>query len=86
MTNRHRQKFILRLLVGLGLVSGGILVIIYTSFLKDKQQEWYVWAGAAIVLFNGGLLFLGSAMIHKVKADLIRKQKQKDQHKKYEFE
>jgi hypothetical protein len=88
MTNRHRQKYILRLLVGLGLVSGGILVLIYTSFLdsKERQQEWFIWASAAILLINGGLLFLGSSVVHKVKSDLIRKQKQKDQSKKYEFE
>lgn len=86
MTNRHRQKYITRLLVGLGLTSGGILVILYTSFLKDKQQEWFVWAGASIALVNGGLLLLGSAIVHKVKSDLIRKQKQKEQTKKYEFE
>jgi cytochrome c biogenesis protein CcdA len=88
MTNKHRQKYILRLLVGLGLVSGGILVLIYTSFLdsKQRQQEWFIWAAAAILLINGGLVFLGSSVVHKVKSDLIRKQKQKDQSKKYEFE
>jgi hypothetical protein len=86
MTNRHRQKYIVRLLAGLGLVSSGILVIIYTSFLKEREQEWYIWAGAAIILINTGLYLLGNAFIHKIKADLIRKQKQKDQHKKYEFE
>jgi hypothetical protein len=88
MTNRHKQKYILRLLVGLGLVSCGILVIIYTTFLdsKQRQDEWFIWAAAAILLINSGLVFLGSAVVHKVKADLIRKQKQKDQSKKYEFE
>ena len=88
MTNKHRQKYLIRLLVGVGLVSGGILVIIYTSFLesKDRQGEWYIWAAAAMTLVNGGLLILGSAFVHKVKSDLIRKQKLKDQAKKYEFE
>jgi high-affinity Fe2+/Pb2+ permease len=76
------------MLVGLGLVTGGILVMIYISFLdsKQRQQEWFIWASAVILLINGGLLFLGSSVVHKVKSDLIRKQKQKDQHKKYEFE
>jgi len=88
MTNRHRQKYILQLLVGMGLISGGILVIIYTSFLEsqDRQGEWYIWAGAAMALINSGLYILGNAFVHKVKSDLIRKQKQKDQAKKYEFE
>jgi peptidoglycan/LPS O-acetylase OafA/YrhL len=86
MTNRHREKYLIRLLAGLGLISGGILVIIYTSFLKNRQQEWYIWGAIAIIVVNSGLVLLGSAFVHKVKADLIRKQKQKDQTKKYEFE
>ena len=86
MTNRHRQKFIIRLLVGLGLISGGILVILYISRLNEVQEEWYIWAAVAIALINSGLFLLGSAFVHKVKSDLIRKQKQKDQQKKYEFE
>jgi hypothetical protein len=86
MTNRHRQKFIIRLLVGLGLISGGILVILYITRLNEVQEEWYIWAAAAIALINSGLFLLGSAFVHKVKSDLIRKQKLKDQHKKYEFE
>jgi hypothetical protein len=86
MTNRHRTKYISRLLMGLGLVTGGVLVICYISLVKSRPNEWYVWVFAATMLFNGGLLCLGSAVIHKVKSDLIRKQKLKDQNKKYEFE
>jgi hypothetical protein len=86
MTNRHRQKYIIRLLVGLGLFSGGILVILYITRLHDVQEEWYIWAAAAMSLINSGLFILGSAFVHKVKSDLIRKQKIKDQQKKYEFE
>ncbi|MBC7947596.1 MAG: hypothetical protein H7Y42_06930 [Chitinophagaceae bacterium] len=86
MTNRHRQKYISRMLIGFGFITPGILSICYISVLKSKPEEWYLWAAAAIVLINGGLLCLGSAVIHKVKSDLIRKQRQKDQNKKYEFE
>ena len=86
VTNKHRQKYLVSLLSGLGLVSGGILVIIYASFLKDRKDEWYIWGAVAIMLVNSGLFLLGIAFVHKVKADLIRKQKQKDLHKKYEFE
>lgn len=88
MTNRHRQKYIIQLLVGMGLISGAVLVIIYTSFLEsqERQGEWYIWAASAMLLVNGGLFVLGNAFVHKVKSDLIRKQKQKDSQKKYEFE
>lgn len=86
MTNRHRQKYITRLLIGLAFTTGGIVAISYLTFVKSKQEEWYLWTLAAIALINGGLICLGSAVVHKVKSDLIRKQKQKDQQKKYEFE
>ena len=85
-TNKHREKYVTQLLAGLALVSGGILVIFYVSFLKNKTQEWYVWAAVSLILINTGLYLLGNAFVHKVKADLIRRQKQKDQTKKYEFE
>lgn len=86
MSNSHRQKYITRLLMGLGFVTGGVLVLAYISLVKSRPNEWYVWVFAATVLINGGLLCLGSAVIHKVKSDLIRRQKQKDQNKKYDFE
>ena len=86
VTNRHRQKYLVSLLSGLGLVSGGILVIIYASFLKDRRDEWYLWGAVAIIFVNSGLFLLGNAFVHKVKADLRRRERQKDQHKKYEFE
>lgn len=86
MTNKHRQKYISRLLIGLGLVTVGILCIFYMTFLRNSQEEWYLWAFAVVILVNGGLLSLGSAVVHKVKSDLIRKQRHKEQQKKYEFE
>lgn len=88
MTNRHRQKYILRLLAGLGLVSGAILIILYITRLdkSEGQTEWMLWSVAALSLINSGLVLLGSAFVHKVKSDLIRKQKAREQHKKYDFE
>jgi uncharacterized membrane protein len=82
----HKKKFIINLLIGFVLITGGLLVISYLPFLKTQSEEWYLVTFAIIILINGGLLFLGSALVHKVKADLIRRQKLKDQNKKYEFE
>jgi hypothetical protein len=86
MTNRHRQKYISRLLIGLAIFTCGMMIAYYLALTNSRPDEWYVWVFASIMLINGGLLCLGSAIIHKVKSDLIRKQKQKDQTKKYEFE
>lgn len=82
----HKKKFIINLLIGFVLITGGLLVISYIPFLKAQSEEWYLVTFSIIILINGGLLFLGSALVHKVKADLIRRQKLKDQNKKYEFE
>jgi hypothetical protein len=82
----HKKKFIINLLIGFALITGGLLVISYIPFLKAQSEEWYLVTFSIIILINGGLLFLGSALVHKVKSDLIRRQKQKDQSKKYEFE
>jgi len=45
-------------------------------------MDWIFWALISAVTINAGLLFLGSALIHKVKADLIRRQKQKNDMRK----
>jgi uncharacterized membrane protein HdeD (DUF308 family) len=86
MASNHRKKFITNLIIGFVLITGGLFVIAYTASLKKQAEEWYLVAFGIIILINGGLLFLGSALVHKVKADLIRRQRQKDQSKKYEFE
>ena len=89
MTNRHRQKYITRLLIGLAFFSCGMMIVYYLALTNSRPDEWYLWVFGSIMLINGGVLLLGSAVIHKVKSDLIRKQKSKDQSsssKKYEFE
>jgi hypothetical protein len=86
MTNNHRQKYISRLLIGLALVTVSILIVFYIAIIRNSQEEWYLWAFAAVVLMNGGLLCLGSSVVHKVKSDFIRKQRHKEREKKYEFE
>ena len=86
MPNNHRQKYISRLLIGLALFNVGTLIVFYMFFFKPSQEQLLLFGAAALILLNVGLLGVGSAIVHKVKSDLIRKQKQKDQHKKYEFE
>lgn len=77
MTNKHEKKFVINMLIGFILTTGGISAIIYSSFTDEHKLDWMFWAGISAVAINAGLLFLGSALIHKVKADLIRRQKQK---------
>jgi len=77
MTNKHEKKFLINMLIGFLLTTVGISCIIYASFTDERHTDWTFWALISVVTINAGLLFLGSSLIHKVKADLIRRQKQK---------
>lgn len=70
------------MLIGFALTTGGISSVIYASFTDEHKNDWIFWAAISAVAINAGLLFLGSALIHKVKADLIRRQKQKSKTEK----
>lgn len=77
MSKKHEKKYTSNLLVGLILTTAGIAIIIYVALADKLEFDWIVWAIIAAVVINGGLLFLGSALVHKVKADLTRRQKHK---------
>jgi hypothetical protein len=83
MSNTHREKYISKLLVGICFVTAGIFVILYACFEKGQKTDWYFWGVIAAVVVNAGILLMGSAFVHKVKSDLIRRQKQREQHKTF---
>lgn len=59
---------------GFLIISVGIWVITYSTSSRP-HEEWRVWTTVAIVVLNLGLAILGSAFVHKVKSDLIRKER-----------
>ncbi len=77
MSNKHEKKFLINMMIGFILTTSGISSIIYSAFTDEHKMDWIFWAAISAVAINAGLLFLGSALIHKVKADLIRRQRQK---------
>jgi len=77
MSNKHEKKFIINMLIGFLLTTTGISSIIYSTYIDEHKIDWFLWAAIPVVTINAGLIFLGSAFIHKVKADLIRRQRQK---------
>jgi len=77
MSNSHEKKFVINILIGLVFTTLGVSSIIYACFTKENQNDWIFWATIPVILINTGLLFIGSAVVHKVKADLIRRQRQK---------
>jgi membrane protease YdiL (CAAX protease family) len=74
MANRHFKKWIWQFPLGLLLVSAGITVIVY-SIQHRPGEEWKIWTAIAIVILDVGLAFLGSSLIHKIKSDLIRRER-----------
>lgn len=83
MPNNHREKYISKLLIGFTLVIAGIFSILYSCFEKTQVSDWYFWGIIASILICTGLYFLLSSFVHKVKTDLIKKQK-KDRQKRIE--
>lgn len=77
MNKKHEKKYTTYMLIGFLLTTIGISIIIYIALTDDPKFDWIFWAIISAFVINTGLLFLGSALVHKVKADLSRRQKQK---------
>ena len=72
MANKHFNRWLLKMPLGFLFVAAGIAAIIYPVY-KRPDEDWMIWGGISIGAFIIGLLFLGSAYIHKVKSDLIKR-------------
>jgi len=72
MANKHFNRWLLKMPLGFLFVAAGIAAIIYPVY-KRPDEDWMIWGGISIAAFIIGLLFLGSAYIHKVKSDLIKR-------------
>jgi len=83
MSNSHQEKYISKLLFGFAFVIGGIMTILYAAFERTKDDDWYLWGIVASLLIITGLFFLLNAFVHKIKSDLIKKQRSKEQHKTF---
>ncbi|HVT83687.1 MAG TPA: hypothetical protein VHD35_00725 [Chitinophagaceae bacterium] len=81
MRSKHYDKFVRNLLQGFVFLTVGIFLIFYSNLAGIQKENWYLWAAVIAVVVNIGLFFLGSAFVHKVKADFIRRQK----HRKEEY-
>ena len=77
MSINRQRRFIINLLLGLIFTSTGICSILYACFTIQEEKDWIIWAIISVITLNAGLLFLGSSVINKVKADLIRRQRQR---------
>ena len=77
MSSKRERKFIINMIIGLMFTTTGICSILYACLTIQNEKDWVIWAIISVVTFNAGLLFLGSSIVHKIKADLIRRQRQR---------
>ena len=63
--------------MGFILIDAGILLIMYSAN-KRASDEWLMWGIISSTIITSGLAVLGNAYIHKVKSDLMRKQKSRE--------
>jgi divalent metal cation (Fe/Co/Zn/Cd) transporter len=87
MRSKHYEKYLRNLLEGIIFLTVGIFLIFYSAMTGVQKKDWYLWAAGIAVVINTGIFFLGTAFVHKVKADIIRKQRhQKEEYQEYTLE
>lgn len=62
--------------MGFFFLSVGILVIMYSAN-KRASEEWLIWGIISMTIINAGIALLGNAYVHKVKSDMIQRNKAK---------
>ena len=78
MSNYHFEKWLYKTILGCLLIAGGILFMYYalTHFGRDN----WVWYGSSCTAgVTIGAYLLSSGATNKVKSDIIKKQKMKQQ-------
>ncbi|MBL0271167.1 MAG: hypothetical protein IPP99_21420 [Chitinophagaceae bacterium] len=72
----HEDKFISKLLFGFGAIIAAVMLTLFVCAERiPKKDEWYWWGMAIAAILCTGIFLVASALIHKMKSDMIRKQK-----------
>lgn len=79
MSNSHYEKWVLKIPIGFLLVAGGIFFMYYSLTLPDAKENWITFGFVSAISVALGVILLSSAAINKMKSDLIKKQKIKQQ-------
>ena len=77
MSNYHFEKWLYKTILGFILVAGGIFFMYYA--LTHLRGNWIVYASICSGAVGVGTYFLSGAAVNKVKSDIIKKQKMKQQ-------
>ena len=78
MGNYHFEKWLYKTVSGFLLLIGGIFFMYY-SLSHFMRKDWILYGLICSVGIGIGVYLLSSAAINKVKSDLIKKQKVKQQ-------
>jgi len=78
MGNHHFERWISKTVIGFLLVAGGIFFMYY-SLSHFMRKEWIRYGLICSIGIGIGVYLLSSGAVNKVKSDLIKKQKVKQQ-------
>jgi len=78
MSNYHFEKWLYKTILGFLLIAGGIFFMYYslTHFYRDN---WIMYGLICSLGIGLGAYLLSSAAVNRVKSDIIKKQKLKQQ-------
>ena len=75
MSNNHYEKWLLKTPAGVFFIAGGVFFMYYSITQLEWKERWALYGLISAVAVTAGVLLLCSASIHKMKSDLIRKKK-----------
>jgi len=78
MSNYHFERWLYKTVLGFLLVAGGIFFMYY-SLSHFIRANWILHSTICSVGISTGVFLLSSGAINKVKSDMIKKQKVKQQ-------
>lgn len=78
MSNYHFERWLYKTVLGFLLVAGGIFFMYY-SLSHFMRKDWILYGSICSVGIGIGVYLLSSGAINKVKSDMIKKQKVKQQ-------
>ena len=77
MSNYHFERWIYKTILGCLLIAGGVFFMYYS--LTHYRESWLLYASICSTGVGIGAYLLSSASVNKVKSDMIKKQKMKQQ-------
>lgn len=78
MANYHFERWVYKTVIGFLLVSGALFFMYYV-LTHEGRDNWILFGLISSLGGGVGAYFLSSGAVNKVKADLIKKQKIKQQ-------